>query len=167
MTEENIKTVVLGIGNTLLGDEGIGVHVVRKLQNQKLPPYVLVIDGSTAGFKLFTLFEKYKSCRFIIIDALKAESCQKIGQIYRIPLEEFYNLSKSDYAVDEFISFHQTALSDVFNLFFLTGSARIRGYFIGINIFRSGDETLSFSMELTKEAEGSIDNIVHMVKNLF
>lgn len=166
MTEENIKTVVLGIGNTLLGDEGIGVHVARKLKNQNLPPYVLVIDGSTAGFKLLTLFEKYKSCRFIIIDALKADSCQKIGQVYRIPLEDFYNLSQPDYTGDEFISFHQTALSDVLNLFFLTGSARIRGYFIGINIFKSGDETLSFSMELTKEAEGSIDNIVHMVKDL-
>ncbi|MGM0365249.1 MAG: hydrogenase maturation protease [Actinomycetota bacterium] len=166
MAEGKIKTVVLGIGNTLLGDEGIGVHAARKLKNQKLPPSVLVIDGSTAGFKLLALFEKYKGCRFIIIDALKAGPDRKIGQVYQIPLEDFYNLSQSDYPGDEFISFHQTAVADVLNLFYLTGRVKIRGYFIGINVFNTEDETLSFSMELSKEAEGSMDKIVRTVNKL-
>jgi len=58
---KNIKTVVLGVGNILLGDEGIGVHTIKKLQEENLPSSVLVIDGSTAGFRLFPVFETYRN----------------------------------------------------------------------------------------------------------
>ena len=65
-----IETVVLGIGNILLGDEGVGVHVIHELQKMDFPSSILFIDGATAGFKLLTLFENYKHSKFIIIDAL-------------------------------------------------------------------------------------------------
>ena len=71
---KSIKTVILGIGNILLGDEGIGVHIIKRLQEEKLPPGVLVVDGSTAGFRLFAIFEAYRDSRFIIIDAVKPEN---------------------------------------------------------------------------------------------
>jgi hydrogenase maturation protease len=45
------RALVLGIGNVLMGDEGIGVHVVRRLEGT-LPPHVALLDGGTGGFHL-------------------------------------------------------------------------------------------------------------------
>lgn len=45
-------TLVLGIGNVLMGDEGVGVHVVRRLEREDLPAHVSLLDGGTGGFQL-------------------------------------------------------------------------------------------------------------------
>lgn len=61
------KPLVLGIGNVLLGDEGVGVHAVRKLQTETLPPNITVIDGGTGGFHLLSLFKEFNP--IVLIDA--------------------------------------------------------------------------------------------------
>lgn len=45
------RPLVLGIGNVLMGDEGVGVHAVRRLAGM-LPPHVVLLDGGTGGFHL-------------------------------------------------------------------------------------------------------------------
>jgi hydrogenase maturation protease len=52
VTNRPKKTLVLGLGNVLMGDEGIGVHVVRALQEHSLPEGVECLDGGTGGFTL-------------------------------------------------------------------------------------------------------------------
>ncbi len=61
------KTLVLGLGNVILGDEGIGVHVVRALEKQTLPEGVECLDGGTGGFILLEPLEN--ADRVILIDA--------------------------------------------------------------------------------------------------
>lgn len=61
------RTLVLGIGNLLMGDEGIGVHAVRRLEATALPEGVDVVDGGTGGFHLLSYFEEYGS--ILMIDA--------------------------------------------------------------------------------------------------
>lgn len=46
------RTLVMGIGNLLMGDEGVGVHVARRLEREPLPAHVDVLDGGTGGFTL-------------------------------------------------------------------------------------------------------------------
>jgi len=61
------KTLVLGLGNVIMGDEGIGVHVVRAVEQQKLPDHVECLDGGTGGF---ILLEPLQSAdHIILIDA--------------------------------------------------------------------------------------------------
>ncbi len=68
MSSADDKAVlVLGIGNLLMGDEGVGVHAVRRLQEMALPPQVTVEDGGTGGFHLLEYFETYP--HIILIDA--------------------------------------------------------------------------------------------------
>ncbi len=182
---KKIKTIVLGIGNILLGDEGIGVHIIKKLQEENLPSSVLVIDGSTAGFRLFPIFETYRNCKFIIIDAIttlhttsdntnnddvlnkedKRNTSIK-GDIYLIPLSDLYDIAESKYFSKDFISFHQTALIDVLNLFYLTYRTKIDGYFIGVNISENSklDNTLTFSMELSNAIEKKVPKIIGLIK---
>lgn len=59
--------LVLGIGNLLMGDEGIGVHAVRTLAETELPPEVTVVDGGTGGFHLLGWLEAFD--RIVLIDA--------------------------------------------------------------------------------------------------
>ncbi len=51
--------LILGIGNYLMGDEGIGVHLAEQLMKEELPPNVSVLDGGTGGFHLLEYFEKH------------------------------------------------------------------------------------------------------------
>jgi hydrogenase maturation protease len=61
------KTLVLGLGNVLMGDEGVGVHVVRALEKHPLPANVECLDGGTGGF---VLLEPLQSAgRVLIVDA--------------------------------------------------------------------------------------------------
>lgn len=61
------KTLILGIGNLLMGDEGVGVHLIERLRQQSWPLTVDLLDGGTGGFHLLTFFESYP--RIILIDA--------------------------------------------------------------------------------------------------
>ena len=46
--------LILGIGNFLLGDEGIGVHMIQFLEKIKLSANVSLLDGGTGGFHLLS-----------------------------------------------------------------------------------------------------------------
>jgi hydrogenase maturation protease len=61
------EILVLGIGNYLLGDEGVGVHAVRCLEKEAWPPGVRLVDGGTGGFHLLSFFSDYDTV--IMIDA--------------------------------------------------------------------------------------------------
>src|SRR5208283_1609843 len=61
------KTLVLGLGNVIMGDEGVGVHVVRALEKHTLPAGVECLDGGTGGFILLEPLEN--AGRIVLIDA--------------------------------------------------------------------------------------------------
>lgn len=72
MNAANHKTeaesiLVLGVGNVLMADEGIGVHVVREIEKQPLPSNVECLDGGTGGFHL--LGPLLEANRILLIDA--------------------------------------------------------------------------------------------------
>ncbi len=64
------KNLVLGVGNLLLSDEGVGIHAVRKLiETNLLPDDVEIVDGGTAGLDLLYYLEGV-DC-LVIIDAVE------------------------------------------------------------------------------------------------
>jgi len=65
--EANRPVLVLGIGNVLLGDEGVGVHAVRRMEQETWPPHVKLLDGGTGGFHLLSLFQEFD--RIVLVDA--------------------------------------------------------------------------------------------------
>ena len=79
-----MKTLVLGIGNLLLCDEGVGVHVARALQRERLPENVVTLEVGTAF--LDALPEIERADRIIIVDAMQAEHAP--GTIYRVPFDD-------------------------------------------------------------------------------
>jgi hydrogenase maturation protease len=64
--------LVLGLGNILLRDEGVGVHVVRALEQASLPPEMELCDGATAGLDLLDVLADRR--KVVVIDALGGDS---------------------------------------------------------------------------------------------
>lgn len=67
MRPADSRVLVLGIGNVLMGDEGVGVHAARLLEQQEWPDEVAVVDGGTGGFHLLELLQDYSPV--VMIDA--------------------------------------------------------------------------------------------------
>jgi hydrogenase maturation protease len=81
MSKHTKPTLILGVGNYLLGDEGLGIHAVQELQKVHLPDDVEVLDGGTTGFELSGYLPGRK--KIIIIDAVVKKDTPP-GTILRI-----------------------------------------------------------------------------------
>jgi hydrogenase maturation protease len=78
------KIVILGVGNLLLSDEGVGVHVANELMKIDLPSGVSVVEGGTDGFRLIDVITS--TDRLIVIDAVRGGA--EPGSIYRFNINE-------------------------------------------------------------------------------
>jgi len=67
MNDRAGNVLVLGIGNVLMGDEGVGVHVVRHLEKLGVPEGVELLDGGTGSFLLLEPMQRAR--KIILIDA--------------------------------------------------------------------------------------------------
>ncbi len=73
------KTLVLGLGNPILTDDGVGIHVVRALGAHSIPPDVTCAEASVGGLRLLSVIEGYE--RLIIVDAIQSTG-GRAGQIF-------------------------------------------------------------------------------------
>ena len=75
------RILVLGIGNILLSDEGVGVHVINRLQETfAIPDGIEIIDGGTMGLDLMPYFEGKTDV--VVVDAICSDG-EKPGTIRR------------------------------------------------------------------------------------
>jgi len=142
------KIVILGVGNLLLSDEGVGVHVANALMNMNLPPEVSVVEGGTDGFRLLNVITE--TDRLIVIDAVKggAES----GSIYRFDIDDVRNCP-----VGFKTSVHQIGILEVIDLSELIGK-RPHTTIIGIE-----PKSLEMGMELTPEIKAKIPRVIELI----
>ena len=80
------RILVLGVGNLLMGDEGVGIHAIRELMERTHPPHVDIIDGGTAGLDLLHVMEGYQ--KVLIIDAVDVG--EEPGAILRFSPQDVY-----------------------------------------------------------------------------
>ncbi|MGD8243933.1 MAG: hydrogenase maturation protease [Anaerolineae bacterium] len=100
-------TLILGLGNPLRGDDGIGPSVVKELAHRNLPEEVTLIDGGTGGLDLLRLLERWK--RVVIVDA--ADVGRDPGECVRFTPEEVRLVGASAP-----LSLHHAGLSEVLTL---------------------------------------------------
>ena len=79
-----MNTLVLGMGNLLLSDEGVGVHVARALAGRALPENVSVVEAGTAFLDVLPDIEK--ADRILLIDAMEGGGSP--GSVYRVPFDQ-------------------------------------------------------------------------------
>jgi len=144
------RTLVLGLGNILMGDEGIGVRSIEFMQEKPLPDNAELLDGGTGGFHLLSLFQEYK--RFVIIDATLGTG--PIGEIHVLKPRFASDFPRS-------LTSHDIGLRD------LMQSAELLGelpeiFLVTINI----GEFNTVQMKLSREVEAVLPRIRETVLRL-
>jgi hydrogenase maturation protease len=82
------KAVVVGIGNIMFSDDGLGVYAAKYLESNFIkPPNVDIIDGGTLGFKLMTYYQEYD---YVCILSTTSEGT-KPGEIFHFSVDELLN----------------------------------------------------------------------------
>jgi len=143
------NTLVLGIGNVLLGDEGAGIHVVTRLQEEGFTGADLV-DGGTGGLHLLGLIQAYR--HVIIADA--ALDQYPAGNV---------RIVKTRYAKDfpHYLSAHEIGLKDLLDAAFLLGDVpELSLVAISVKDFRE------IGLELSPEVKAAVTVAAEKVKEL-
>lgn len=150
---KKIKTLVLGIGNTLLTDEGAGIHALNLLQSYHPDASNLVyIDGGTLSFTLAAYIEDCNN--LIVFDAaeLKAPAgtvCAMVGQ----EMDTFLGAARR--------SPHEVGLLDLFDIARLTESLPVKRALIGIQ-----PRTIEWGMSPTAPVERALPLAVNEAERL-
>jgi hydrogenase maturation protease len=141
--------LVLGLGNPLLGDEGIGVRVVEELKGLELPDGVTVAEGGTAGLGLMGLMEGYQ--QVIIVDA--ADMGHAPGHLVRFtPPQVQFKTAEAP------LSLHQLGLGEVLTLAEALEVAPAELVIIGIQ-----PGQVEVGAGLSPEVEGTIPQIIKII----
>lgn len=131
------KLLVLGVGNILMMDEGIGVHAVHELLKDNWPEGVDLIDGGTFTQDIFYLFLEYES--ILVLDIVKAGRAP--GTIY------FLNESDLRQNRKQTLSLHDIDLLDSL------GMAELAGNKPSLHVLGIEPETINWDMKLTPTLE--------------
>ena len=151
------SVLVLGLGNILLKDEGIGARIAQELAKQDLPDNVKVIDGGTAGLDILLLQEGLD--KLVVIDAMRAG--EKPGTIYKARFEarekdKFAQIFGQD--KDSKISLHQVGLIDALAAAEKMNCAPREIVIIGVE-----PKKINCGLELTEQVRQKIPQIVNTV----
>jgi hydrogenase maturation protease len=145
----NLKTLVLGIGNTLLGDDGAGVRVVRQVAEKTTDPQVCFRDTSAAGLNLLDIIPGYD--RLIVVDAILTDDAN-IGRVFCFdpgPSQESSAISLHSCALD-------AALKLACSLDGTCVPSDVKIIAIGIKAVENVTETLTPSVEAALDKAAAI-----------
>ena len=140
------KILIIGVGNTILQDEGVGMHAARALEREKLPPGVLVIEAETSIMDFLPQIQAAE--KIIIIDALRTGA----------PPGTIYRLTPEDLPVDAALSLHAMGPLQVIQLAKQAGDFRAEVIIIGVE-----PKEMDLGMELTPEVKAQLPKIVEVV----
>jgi hydrogenase maturation protease len=144
------KVLILGMGNILLQDEGVGVRAIEYMQDKPLPDHVDLLDGGTGGFTLLPEIQKYDAV--ILIDATLDD--HPIGTIRVIQPKFSKDFPKA-------MSTHDIGLKD------LIDSASVLGKLPPLHlIVVTIKEIQAMDTELSPEIEEILPQIYFRVRNL-
>ena len=147
--QPQISVLVLGIGNIVMGDDGVGVLVAQRIQQEyRFPDNVEILDGGTLGLDLLPKLENVTN--LIMIDAV--ETGQKAGTCIRLFGEEL------PIALETKVSPHQMGLKDLLAVSSLMGHSPREMVLIGVQ-----PGSIEMEIGLTAEVEAQFENLVSNV----
>lgn len=149
MAEERVA--VVGVGNLLLGDEGVGVHVVEALGKEYVPPYLELIDAGTALMDVLGSLRDYE--RIFLVDALRAGGSP--GSVYRLALPELQERAERGQLT---MSLHQSGLLKAVAL------ARLQGVDPeAITVIAVEPKSVAPGIELSDVVSRRLADVCHLV----
>ncbi len=146
--DEPAPVVILGVGNILLRDEGVGVRVIQAMQGMGLPRHVEIFDGGTAGFDLLNILAGQS--KIIVVDAVRAG--HEPGAIFRLRPEDLLQQEGT------FASLHQIGLLEVLSVAEQLGCAPEQLLIFGVQ-----PKDLSWGLELSPEVASAVPRVIELV----
>ena len=144
-----MRIVVLGIGNILMTDEGIGPHAVEALQKRYvLPDEVEVVDGGTSGMELIRYVSN--ADHLVVIDAVRVN--QPPASVVRMTGDAVPAFFRTK------LSPHQVGLSDLLATLMILGESPGTITLIGVQ-----PDSFDMNMELSPLVAAKLDVVVEMV----
>lgn len=144
---KKIPILVLGVGNNIQMDDGIGVHVIEEMKKNLLPENIELYDGGTAGYDLLGIIDGRK--KVIVIDAVKGQH----------PPGTLYKFSPDDIpAENSYDSLHQLGIIEALKLAELQNKAPGQTIIIGVE-----PEKIDWGLTLTSVVKDKIPRIIEMV----
>jgi hydrogenase maturation protease len=144
-----LSTLILGIGNVLLTDEGVGVRALNELQRRfTFSEDVELLDGGTSGIELLRHIQDHDN--LIIIDCMTYD--QPPGTVYRVENEDVPSVFRTR------ISPHQLGLSDLLAAAMLTDRTPKNLVLFGVE-----PESVDIGLELTETVEKSLAKLIQAV----
>ena len=151
-TEKNHKTLVLGIGNPILRDDGVGHFLIQKLRSRVSSPAIVLQETSLAGLNLAEFFVGFKSA--VVIDAIQSGNTP--GAVYCLKPEDFnVQLNQND--------LHGAGLLQALELGKSLGWPMPQD--VTIVAVEAGDAS-NFGDDLTPEVEKAIPVALEKIENL-
>ncbi|WP_228237180.1 hydrogenase maturation protease [Allomuricauda sp. M10] len=152
--DKSKSILVLGVGNYLMGDEGVGVHVIQQMDNLELPDHLDILDGGTGGFLLLNCFESY--AKIIFVDATMD------GQE-----EGIVSLIRPKFASDfpSALSVHDVGLKDMIEAVYLMENQPDL-YLFTISIEKVEPMTTELAPKVKKAIPKAIEQIMDLVDAL-
>lgn len=146
-------TLVIGIGNSLLGDDGAGVHAIERLRTKNLPDHVEVVDGGTLSF---TLLEQVENAEFlVIVDAAEMDSDPGTVRLFEnTEMDEFLSTSRRP-------SVHEVNLLDVLTAARLRRRMPARYAMVGIQPL-----DVAWSSTPSARVDKAVDEAVEIITEL-
>lgn len=141
------KILIIGIGNLLCRDEGIGVHVIERMKALELPDHVELLDIGTSTMDLISYLEGVK--KLVVIDAMKAGGIP--GTIYKCRPEDLLPTE------DGPISLHEIGLIETLDM------VKKKGLEMETVIFGVEPKVLDWGMELSDAVKIRIPAIIEAV----
>jgi hydrogenase maturation protease len=145
-----MKTIVLGVGNPILQDDGVGLHVIEALRNQVKSPNVTVETASTGGMNLLDMIRGYE--KVILIDAVKRQDSPP-GEVKRFELSDLHSVHSSNP--------HDVSLSEALQLAKQIGETPLPSDIILIGI--TVHNTYEFGEQLSSTVASAIPTAVSFV----
>lgn len=143
------SVLLLGVGNILLQDEGLGVYALRRLaERYHLPPGVEAVDGGVQGLDLLSMLESARS--LLIIDAIYTGGAP--GGIVRLEGQAIPS------ALALKMSMHQMGIQELLALGSLRGTLPTRVVLWGMQ-----PEAMDWGLELTPSVAAGLDELVAAV----
>ncbi len=139
---------MLGIGNLVMSDDGVGIRVVQRLvSGYGFPEEVTILDGGTLGLDLLPFLEGLE--RLLIVDAM--ETGKTPGTIVRLSADEI------PVAFETKLSPHQMGLKDLLAVSLLRGHAPREMVLLGIQ-----PETVQVGIELSPAVAAALPTLVEL-----
>ncbi len=144
------RVLVLGVGNLLMGDEGVGIHILRQLEHKAVMAGVRLLDGGTGGVNLLTELDGADDV--VLIDATR--DGRPAGTIKFLQPECVGALPRG-------LSAHDFGLKDLFAAAALLGRLpRIHLYTVAV------EQVRPMCTELSPEVAAVVSEVVHTVRAL-